>query len=54
LFNSAIEALTDRVGVEHHELSGRAKDLASAAVFLALVLVAVVWVTIAWLRFAAG
>ncbi len=52
LFNSAIEALTDRVGVEHHELSGRAKDLASAAVFLALVLVALVWGTIAWLRFA--
>lgn len=52
LFNSAIEALTDRVGIEHHELSGRAKDLASAAVFLALVLVAVVWGMIAWLRFA--
>ena len=51
LFNSAIEALTDRVGVEHHELSGRAKDLSSAAVLLALVLAAVVWAAIAYLRF---
>ncbi len=51
LFNSAIEALTDRVGVELHELSGRAKDLASAAVLLALVLVALVWGAIAWLHF---
>jgi diacylglycerol kinase (ATP) len=53
LFNSAIEALTDRVGTEHHELSGRAKDLASAAVFLALVLVAATWGALAWLRFTA-
>ncbi|MGB1881835.1 MAG: diacylglycerol kinase [Gammaproteobacteria bacterium] len=52
LFNSAIEALTDRVGTEHHELSGRAKDLSSAAVFLALVLLAVVWGAVAWARFA--
>lgn len=51
LLNSAIEALTDRVGLEHHELSGRAKDLSSAAVLLALVLVAVVWSALAWLRF---
>lgn len=50
LINSAIEALTDRVGEERHELSGRAKDLASAAVFLALVLVAVVWGALAWAR----
>ncbi|MGR8919519.1 MAG: diacylglycerol kinase [Gammaproteobacteria bacterium] len=52
LFNSAIETLTDRVGTDHHELSGRAKDLSSAAVLLALVLLAVVWGAIAWLRFA--
>jgi len=43
LLNSAIENLVDRVGGEHHELSGRAKDQGSAAVFLSLVLVAVVW-----------
>lgn len=51
LLNSAIEALTDRVGTEHHELSGRAKDIASAAVFIAIVLVTVVWGLLAWLRF---
>jgi diacylglycerol kinase (ATP) len=52
LFNSAIEALTDRVGTEHHELSGRAKDFASAAVLLGLVLAALVWGAIAYARFA--
>ena len=36
LLNSAIEAIVDRVGTDYHELSGRAKDLASAAVFLSL------------------
>ena len=51
LLNSAIEATVDRVGQEHHELSGRAKDLGSAAVCLSLALVAVTWVTIAWQRF---
>jgi len=53
LLNSGIEALTDRVGMERHELSGRAKDLGSAAVLLSLVLVAVVWGGVAWVRFAA-
>ncbi|MGO4998655.1 diacylglycerol kinase [Oceanisphaera sp. W20_SRM_FM3] len=43
LVNSAIEAVVDRIGPEHHELSGRAKDIGSAAVFLALVLVAITW-----------
>jgi len=43
LLNSAIEAIVDRVGTEHHELSGRAKDIASAAVFLSLVFAAMVW-----------
>jgi diacylglycerol kinase (ATP) len=54
LLNSAIEATVDRVGQEHHELSGRAKDLGSAAVFLSLFLVGVTWGTVAWLRFGAG
>lgn len=54
LLNSAIEATVDRVGQEHHELSGRAKDLGSAAVFLCLLLVSVTWGTIAWLRFGAA
>ncbi|MDV6316429.1 diacylglycerol kinase [Idiomarina sp. HP20-50] len=43
LLNSAVEAVVDRVGAELHELSGRAKDLASAAVFFALIFMAVVW-----------
>ncbi len=43
LVNSGIEAVVDRVGTEHHELSGRAKDVASAAVLVALVNAAVVW-----------
>lgn len=47
LLNSAIEAVVDRVGDEHHPLSGRAKDMGSAAVFLALALTLVVWAVIA-------
>jgi len=43
LLNSAIEANVDRIGLEHHELSGRAKDIASAAVFLSIVFAAVAW-----------
>ena len=52
LLNTAVEVAIDRVGMEHHELSGRAKDVASAAVFLSLVQVLVVWGLIAWERFA--
>jgi diacylglycerol kinase (ATP) len=44
LLNSGVEAVVDRVGSERHELSGRAKDIGSAAVFIALVNIAVVWV----------
>ena len=51
LINSAIEAAIDRHGDEHHELSGRAKDMGSAAVFVSLLLVAVVWGLIAAERF---
>ena len=43
LLNSALETVVDRVGTEPNELSGRAKDLASAAVLLALLTVPVVW-----------
>jgi diacylglycerol kinase (ATP) len=43
LLNSAIEAVVDRFGGEQHELSGRAKDIGSAAVFIALLNVIVVW-----------
>jgi len=43
LVNSAVEAVVDRIGPEHHALSGRAKDIGSAAVMLSLLLVAIVW-----------
>ncbi|MGN5114886.1 diacylglycerol kinase [Aeromonas jandaei] len=43
VLNSAVEAVVDRIGPEHHELSGRAKDLGSAAVFIALALNTLVW-----------
>ena len=43
LVNSAIEAVVDRVGTEPHDLSRRAKDLGSAAVFISLMAVPIVW-----------
>lgn len=46
LLNSAIEAVVDRISDEHHELSGRAKDIGSAAVFVSLANVVVVWAII--------
>ncbi len=52
LLNSAIEAAVNRVGSEPNELSGRAKDLGSAAVFVSLVLVVVVWMLVLADRFA--
>lgn len=44
LINSAVEAIVDRIGKEHNELSGRAKDLGSAAVFLSIVLAVILWI----------
>lgn len=44
LINSAIECVVDRIGSERHELSGRAKDYGSAAVFLSLLLTVILWV----------
>jgi diacylglycerol kinase (ATP) len=46
LLNSALEATLDRISLEDHPLIGRAKDIASAAVFLALVNAAAVWLLI--------
>ncbi|MES2636472.1 MAG: diacylglycerol kinase [Pseudomonadota bacterium] len=43
LLNSAIEAVVDRVSIERHELAKRAKDIGSAAVFIALVNVVIIW-----------
>lgn len=43
LLNTAVEAAIDRIGPEWHELSGRAKDMGSAAVLLSLLLCAGIW-----------
>ena len=43
LLNSGIEAVVDRISDEHHELAGRAKDLGSAAVMIALINMLVIW-----------
>ena len=43
LLNSAIEATVDRISIEHHALAKQAKDIGSAAVFVALANVAIVW-----------
>jgi len=43
LLNSAVEAVVDRISLERHELSKRAKDMGSAAVFISLANVVVVW-----------
>lgn len=43
LLNSAIEAVVDRIGDEVHELSGRAKDMGSTAVFIAIVMAVIIW-----------
>ncbi|NOH72164.1 diacylglycerol kinase [Vibrio pectenicida] len=49
LFNSAIEAVVDRIGQEHHPLSGQAKDIGSAAVMVTMLLTAYVWVEVLFL-----
>lgn len=51
LLNSAVEAAIDRIGADPHALSGRAKDMASAAVFISLWIVVITWGLIAWERF---
>jgi len=51
LANSSVEAVVDRTGSEHHDLSGRAKDIGSALVFMSLVLLAIVWGIVAFNRF---
>lgn len=53
LLNSAIEAAIDRISFELHDLSKRAKDIASAAVMLSLLLCASIWLTALWQRFGA-
>lgn len=46
LLNTGIEIVVDRISFEHHELSGRAKDVGSAAVLTSLALAALVWVLV--------
>ena len=54
MLNSAIEAIVDRIGEEHHPLSGQAKDIGSTAVFVSLCLTVLVWGLIAYERFSSG
>ena len=51
LLNSAIEAVVDRIGDEIHTLSGQAKDIASAAVFMSLALGGITWAVILGSRY---
>jgi diacylglycerol kinase (ATP) len=46
LLNSAVEAAVDRISLENHQLAKRAKDMGSAAVFLAIVNAVIVWFVI--------
>lgn len=52
ILNSAIEAVVDRISFDIHDLSKRAKDFGSAAVFLSLVLCGGVWSAAVWSRLA--
>jgi diacylglycerol kinase (ATP) len=51
LLNSAIEANTDHISLERHPLAKRAKDMGSAAVFLAIVIAVAIWVCVLWQHF---
>ncbi|WP_342322647.1 diacylglycerol kinase [Kosakonia sp. BYX6] len=51
ILNSAIEAVVDRIGSEFHELSGRAKDMGSAAVLMSILLALFTWISLLWSHF---
>jgi diacylglycerol kinase (ATP) len=51
LLNSAVEAVIERYGAEHHELAGRAKDMGSAAVFVMMLNVILTWALIVGPRY---
>lgn len=53
IVNTAIEAVVDRIGLEIHELSGLAKDLGSACVTIALVILSLVWLVVLYSNFVA-
>ncbi|WP_437614413.1 diacylglycerol kinase [Erwinia sp. V71] len=48
VLNSALEAVVDRIGSEHHPLAGRAKDMGSASVLLSILLALFVWLMLLW------
>ncbi|ALO45777.1 diacylglycerol kinase [Pseudohongiella spirulinae] len=48
MLNSAIEAVVDRIGDDYHPLSGKAKDIGSAAVLFSLIGAALTWGIILW------
>ncbi|WP_236702562.1 diacylglycerol kinase [Thalassomonas actiniarum] len=52
IINSALEALADKITLEHDELIGRAKDLGSSAVFLAISLLVLIWTEALYTKFA--
>ena len=51
LLNTGVEAAIDRISGEHHELSKRAKDIGSAAVFMSLTALVIVWGLAVYARF---
>lgn len=51
MINSALETLVDRVSTDYNELSGRTKDMGSAAVLLTIVMAIGLWVAALWQRF---
>ena len=52
LLNSAVETAIDRIGPEHHVLSGRAKDIGSAAVMLSLIMAGMTGGLLLWQKLA--
>jgi diacylglycerol kinase (ATP) len=48
VINTAIEATVDRIGLEHHSLSGLAKDLGSLAVFISFAIAVATWGVVLW------
>lgn len=48
LINSAFEAVVDRISIEQHPLSAKAKDLAAAALLLSLIIALVLWTLVLW------
>ena len=54
LLNTAVEYTIDRIGTDHHKLSGHAKDMGSAAVLISLLLCGLTWSSVIWERLGSG